>query len=117
MSDESKTPSFSLTDAAADFLCEVIRDDGKDPAVYGLQLGVQGGGCSGFEYVMDLGVQSDGDYVFTHKEAQVFIDPRCMPYLDGANMDYVKDLQSAGFKIDNPNAKGCCGCGSSFSCG
>lgn len=82
-----------------------------------LRVAVKAGGCSGFEYVFgwerepratDFVVEGPGG-------AQVFIDPKSLPFVDGTELDYDTALLSKGFVLNNPNAKSTCGCGTSFS--
>ena len=80
-----------------------------------LRVAIRGGGCSGFEYALgfDRG-PSEGDLEAEVHGVRVVVDPFSAPYLQGAKVDFVETIQEAGFKIDNPNAAGSCGCGHSF---
>lgn len=84
---------------------------------HGLRVGVQGGGCSGFTYVMDFADSpEDSDQIFEFDHSvRVFVDRKSLLYLDGTEVDYVEGLQGAGFKFRNPNVDTTCGCGESFS--
>lgn len=82
----------------------------------GLRLRVMGGGCSGFTY--DLYFEdspTDMDERFESNGVALFVDPLSYQYLEGTEIDYVDGLHGSGFKFGNPNVKGTCGCGSSFS--
>ena len=79
------------------------------------QQKVVGGGCSGLSYKMDLDVQRDGDRVFERDSAKVLVDRKSFIYLRGTELDYADGLMDSGFKLQNPNVKRSCGCGSSFS--
>ena len=81
----------------------------------GLRVKVVGGGCSGLSYKMDLDVQRDGDRVFERDSAKVIVDRKSFIYLRGTELDYADGLMDSGFKLQNPNVKRSCGCGSSFS--
>lgn len=81
----------------------------------GLRVKVVGGGCSGLSYKMDLDVQRDGDRVFERDNAKVIVDRKSFIYLRGTELDYADGLMESGFKLQNPNVKRSCGCGSSFS--
>ena len=81
----------------------------------GLRVKVVGGGCSGLSYKMDLDVPRDGDRVFERDEAKVLVDRKSFIYLRGTQLDYAEGLMDSGFKLQNPNVKRSCGCGSSFS--
>jgi iron-sulfur cluster assembly accessory protein len=82
----------------------------------GLRVGVVGGGCSGFQYSLDLEKESrPGDMIFEHEGIKIFVDPMSVQYLKGTQVDYVETAYAAGFSFSNPQAKSTCGCGSSFS--
>lgn len=80
-----------------------------------LRIAVQGGGCGGFEYALgfDRAALAD-DEEFELHGVRVVVDPASARYLRGATVDFVDSLNESGFKIDNPNAAGSCGCGHSF---
>lgn len=80
-----------------------------------LRVAVQGGGCGGFEYALgfDRGATED-DSEFEFYGIRVVVDPASARYLKGAIVDFVESLRESGFKVDNPNASGSCGCGHSF---
>lgn len=81
----------------------------------GLRIAVVGGGCSGFQYQMTLDDQAHADdQVIEVDGLKVYVDNRSALYLNGTRVDYVDGLSGSGFKFDNPNAKGSCGCGESF---
>ena len=82
----------------------------------GLRLGVQGGGCSGYSYLLkfDSG-QRATDKVFEFDGAKVFVDPKSYALLEGLTLDYQETLLQSGFVFHNPNAKQTCGCGTSFT--
>jgi iron-sulfur cluster assembly protein len=83
----------------------------------GLRIGIKAGGCSGLSYTFawEAGPRKS-DHIFESSEgAKVFIDPKSYRFIDGTTLDYDTSLVSKGFIFDNPNAKGTCGCGTSFS--
>lgn len=81
-----------------------------------LRVSVEGGGCSGFQYKFDLVAQSEADDLVIEQEgATVLVDPMSLPFLEGAELDYVQELIGASFKVHNPNAQASCGCGTSFT--
>jgi iron-sulfur cluster assembly accessory protein len=87
-----------------------------EPQPMMLRLAVTGGGCSGFQYNFTLDdARMDDDLILTRDEATVLIDPVSLDFLKGAEIDFVDDLIGAAFKVNNPNAKSSCGCGTSFS--
>jgi iron-sulfur cluster assembly protein len=81
-----------------------------------LRVGVKGGGCSGFSYAMGFDAEKRTmDEVFEQDGIKILCDPKSHLYLDGITIDFKNDLTDGGFRFINPNAKGSCGCGSSFS--
>ena len=84
------------------------------PQVTGLRVGVRGGGCSGFQYLLAFDEQRDGDTVVTERGIKLLVDNASIPYVQGSTIDYVESLQGAGFQVNNPNVVAACGCGSSF---
>ena len=104
----------SLTPTAADKIRELMAEDPEGESSV-LRVAIQGGGCSGFEYALgfDRGVQ-EGDLEIAMHGVTVVIDSFSVPYLRGAQIDFLSGLQESGFKIENPNAVSACGCGSSF---
>ncbi len=104
---------ITLTNEAVNQVQKVISEQTKGFA--GLRVAVVGGGCSGFQYTMNLEPQSrEGDDVVEIDGFKVFVDPQSMLYLDGTEIDYVETTQAAGFQFKNPNVTGSCGCGESF---
>ena len=87
----------------------------KAPEDTGLRVRVVGGGCSGFQYQLVFDEPKTGDQVFEADGVKVVVDPKSFLYLTGTEIDYVDGLTGAGFTLKNPNAKGGCGCGSSFT--
>lgn len=92
-----------------------IRQEQNVPADHGLRVGVKGGGCSGFSYVLGFDVQKDKDEVFEIEGLTVFIQKAHAIYLLGMEIDWLDGLNNRGFTFNNPNAKESCGCGTSFS--
>ena len=105
--------AITLTDAAAERVSTFLQNRGKG---IGLRLGVKTSGCSGMAYVMEfVDAVDDMDVVFEEKGVKVIIDPKSLVYLDGTEMDFTKEGLNEGFKFVNPNEKGSCGCGESFT--
>lgn len=103
----------TLSALAATKVQEFLEQNGRPDA--GLRVRVVGGGCSGFQYQLALDDKAaDGDEVFQHGDVKLFIDPRSHLYLEGTEIDYVEDIMGSGFRFNNPNATGSCGCGESF---
>ncbi len=80
-----------------------------------IRIGIRGGGCTGFSYLFDWddGPPRDSDKVFTEHGVTVVCDPKSLVYLKGTELDFVTSMMGHGFKFNNPNAKGACGCGAS----
>ncbi len=115
-STEAEPTPVRLTDRAAAMVRETMEREGGKFA--GLRVAVVGGGCSGFQYSLDLDEQGakDGDSSFVVNGITVLVDPMSSMYLMGVEVDYVEtQFGQAGFSFKNPNAKHTCGCGSSFS--
>lgn len=105
---------IKLTDRASAEIKGLLEKQETPEAM--LRVFVAGGGCSGLQYGMSLEEDvMEGDERIAINGVNVIVDPRSAPYLDGAEIDYVDSLMGGGFKIDNPNAKSSCGCGSSFT--
>jgi iron-sulfur cluster assembly accessory protein len=107
--------AITLTKTAEDKVKEIMSDQPED--YVGLRIQVEGGGCSGFSYRMgfDKAFDEDADQLFEFDGLKVFVDRSSLLHIDGAEVDYVDGLHGAGFKFNNPNATGTCGCGESFS--
>jgi iron-sulfur cluster insertion protein len=80
-----------------------------------LRIAVAGGGCSGFQYEIELDEPKDDDLVLSGEGEAVVVDPVSLPFLAQARIDFTEELIGARFVIDNPNAVASCGCGTSFS--
>lgn len=105
---------LQLTETAVKKVQALLEAENK--VGYGLRVAVQGGGCSGFQYGLTWEKeQSENDQVMEFGGLNVFIDAMSLMYLERVTIDYVDGLQGSGFKIENPEATGTCGCGSSFS--
>jgi iron-sulfur cluster assembly accessory protein len=102
-----------VTERAARRIAEIAAGEPGSPA---LRISVEGGGCSGFQYKIEMvGSSEPEDIAIERDGAKVLIDPVSIGYLAGSEIDYVDDLIGASFKIRNPNATAACGCGTSFS--
>ncbi|MCW2477528.1 iron-sulfur cluster assembly protein IscA [Candidatus Symbiopectobacterium sp. NZEC135] len=105
--------SISLSDSAAQRVSAFMENRGKG---VGLRLGVRTSGCSGMAYVLEfVDDLNDDDVVFEDKGVKVIIDGKSLVYLDGTQLDFVKEGLNEGFKFNNPNVNGECGCGESFT--
>ena len=82
----------------------------------GLRIGIRGGGCTGFSYLFEWadGAPRPTDKVFEFERGvKLFVDPKSLVYLSGTELDFVTSMMGYGFKFNNPNTKGACGCGES----
>jgi iron-sulfur cluster assembly accessory protein len=105
----------ALTDKAVRMVQLTREEEGLQPES-GLRVAVRGGGCSGFEYALDFETEErENDFVYQQGDLKVYVDALSARYLKGTRIDYVMGAQGAGFKFENPNAAGSCGCGSSFA--
>ncbi len=105
---------LKLTDKAIQQVKAILARENLEG--YGLRVAVVGGGCSGFSYGLDFEKeQRPGDTVLEMDELKVYLDEPSAKYLKGTVIDYVSGLHGAGFKFNNPNVTGTCGCGTSFS--
>lgn len=104
---------ITLTQSATSMLSKVMTEKGLQG--HALRVFVSGGGCSGLSYGMTFAEGPElGDQIFDSAGVQVVVDPGSLPYLDGAEIDYIDSLMGGGFRIENPNAVRSCACGSSF---
>jgi iron-sulfur cluster assembly protein len=92
-----------------------IKVEQQIPDSHSLRVGVKGGGCSGFSYVMGFDLPKEKDQVFEIGGIKVLMEQAHSLYLAGMQIDWVEGLNNRGFTFVNPNAKESCGCGQSFS--
>jgi iron-sulfur cluster assembly protein len=102
-----------LTSRAAEHVQRYIERRGKG---VGLRLGVRTTGCSGLAYKLEFADEvRPEDMAFESNGVRVLIDPKSLAYLDGTELDFVREGLNEGFKFNNPNEKDRCGCGESFN--
>ncbi|BEO62701.1 iron-binding protein IscA [Serratia marcescens] len=105
--------SITMSNSAAQRVQAFLTNRGKG---LGLRLGVRTSGCSGMAYVLEfVDEANDDDIVFEDKGIKVIIDGKSLVYLDGTELDFVKEGLNEGFKFNNPNVSSECGCGESFN--
>jgi iron-sulfur cluster assembly protein len=105
-----------LSETAAREIGDIIKQQELDADKVRLRVGVKGGGCSGFSYVLDLTeTQKETDEVFEQRGIKIVCDPKSLLYLNGTTIDFRDEIMGRGFVFTNPNATTSCGCGSSFS--
>lgn len=112
---EEKVYNISISPNAAEQVKERLVKRGT-PDSY-LRLGVKGGSCSGFSYVIQIedNPPRDKDLLFEIEGVKLVIDKKSILYLNGSILDWEKTLMHQGFKFNNPNEKATCGCGTSFT--
>lgn len=104
---------IQLTEQAAEHIRQQIEARGHG---LGVRIGVTPSGCSGMSYLLEFVDQlDDEDQVFEKHGAKVIIDARSLPYLEGTQLDFVREGLNEGLKFNNPNVKAECGCGESFT--
>ena len=107
---------LNLTENAVSKVKQVLASQENPEEYLGIRVAVVGGGCSGFQYAMNLERERrDQDQEIALDGFAVLVDEQSMLYLEGTEIDYIETPQGAGFKFNNPNVKGTCGCGESFS--
>ena len=107
--------TITLTPKAAEKVREMMRAPGQDAAA-GLRVKVAGGGCSGLSYQLALERQAgEADKVYESQGVRIFLDPKSALFVGGTQIDYEESVMTQGFAFKNPNSKGSCGCGSSFT--
>ncbi|HAN56926.1 MAG: iron-sulfur cluster assembly protein IscA [Pseudomonadota bacterium] len=105
--------AITLTERAAKHVSNFIAKRGKGA---GLRLGVRTSGCSGLAYKLEFADELGADdLTFESHGVTVLIDPKSLQYLDGTELDFVREGLNEGFKFNNPNVKDACGCGESFN--
>jgi iron-sulfur cluster assembly protein len=106
-----------LSEKAATEIKKIIAEQGLPEAETRLRVGVKGGGCSGFSYMLDLTEEAKGeaDKELESNGVKILIDEKSNLYLDGTEIDFKDEVMGRGFVFKNPNATSSCGCGSSFS--
>ncbi len=108
------TSMVVLTPGATEQLSNIRRQE-NIPADHFLRLGVKGGGCSGFSYILGFDLPQENDQMFESGGVTVILNKAHAIYLMGMEVDFVAGLENRGFTFNNPNAKETCGCGTSFS--
>lgn len=109
-----QTSPIKLTEGALQELRR-IRDEQNIPADHGLRVGVKGGGCSGFSYILGFDVAKDHDQEYMIEDLKILMSKAHGIYLLGMEIDFIDGLNNRGFSFSNPNASDTCGCGTSFS--
>jgi len=112
----TEQPAVIITETAAREISTIVQQQELDADKVYLRVGVKGGGCSGFSYILDLTERvKDSDEIFEQHGVRVACDPKSLLYLRGTTVDFKDEVMGRGFVFSNPNATSSCGCGSSFS--
>lgn len=109
--------TITLTEEAAEQVRRFFAAENLDEKTAALRVSVMPGGCSGFEYALEVDEEdpASDDYVIESQGIRLFMDPFSGQYLSGVRIGYHSSFQGQGFTFENPNATGSCGCGTSFS--
>ncbi len=114
MEKPAMSEEISLTEKAAAQVRKLMGENSV-PGSHGLRVGVKGGGCSGFTYVLGFDeTPRENDRILELHGIRVFIDPKSLFFLSGTVLDYSDGLNGKGFVFNNPQATRTCGCGNSF---
>ena len=105
---------MTITDNAVKHLRTLRADHADVSAAAGLRIFIDKGGCSGLQYGMSFDEPRAGDEIVARDGVRVLVDGESLGFLRGATIDYCDDLTGTGFRIQNPNARRTCGCGTSF---
>jgi len=104
--------TITISEAAARHVQKSLSKRGQG---VGLRLAVKTSGCSGLAYALEFAdVAEPEDVKFESHGVTVLVDPKSLPFLDGTELDFVREGLNEGFKFNNPNVKAACGCGESF---
>jgi iron-sulfur cluster assembly protein len=110
------TVEMTVTPSAIDEIKKFIANEEDLPETAGLRVRVMPGGCSGFQYNLEIEEDSrPNDFVLDKSGVKLFVDMFSAQYLNGITIDYTSNMMGSGFTFENPNATGGCGCGTSFS--
>ncbi len=110
------TVTLHVTDPAVVEIKKFMSSEEGLPETSGLRVRVVPGGCSGFQYSLNIEEDSrQGDFILDEKGVRLFVDMFSAQYLNGVQIDYVTGVMGSGFTFTNPNATGSCGCGTSFT--
>ena len=110
------TVELTVTDSAVDEIKKFLASEEDLPETAGLRVRVVPGGCSGFQYSLNIEEEpKTGDFVMDKSGIRLFVDMFSAQYLNGITIDHTTNMMGSGFTFENPNATGGCGCGTSFS--
>ena len=105
--------TINITDTAASYVYNQITERGRG---LGIRVGIKPSGCTGLSYILEFVDQvSPEDLVFEDSGVKMFVDPKSLAYLDGSELDFVREGLNTGLEFRNPNVSAKCGCGESFT--
>ena len=108
--------AINVTPSAAEEIKKFMVSEEDLPETSGLRVRVVPGGCSGFQYSLNIEEEPrQGDFILDKEGVRLFVDMFSAQYLNGVRVDYTSNMMGSGFTFENPNATGGCGCGTSFS--
>ncbi len=105
---------LQLTDNAINYIKNYLSKK-QDIKGDSFRIAIEGGGCSGYQYNFCFDLKKEDDLVVICGDIKVLVDPQSKLFLNGSVVDYTDDFRGSGFVVNNPNSKGSCGCGVSFS--
>lgn len=107
---------LNVTENASVEIKKFLAGEDDLPETAGLRVRVVPGGCSGFQYSLNIEEESKrGDFILDKHDIKLFVDMFSAQYLNGVTIDYTSNMMGSGFTFENPNATGGCGCGTSFT--
>ena len=107
---------IKVSTSAQEKVSQLMREEGFNPALDFVRVGVKSGGCSGLSYDLSFDrSQTDEDRLFEDNQVKILVDKKSLLYLLGTTLEYSGGLNGKGFVFNNPNAERTCGCGESFS--
>ena len=108
--------TLDVTESAVTEIKKFMSGEEGLPETAGLRVRVVPGGCSGFQYSLNIEEESKaGDFILDQQDIRLFVDMFSAQYLNGITIDHTTNMMGSGFTFENPNATGGCGCGTSFS--
>ncbi|EKD42157.1 MAG: iron-sulfur cluster insertion protein ErpA [uncultured bacterium] len=114
ISSNEKKPVLDITDNSIEYIKSYLSKK-PDLADKHFRIGIEGGGCSGYQYNFSFDNIKEDDFIFEKNGVKVLVDPQSKLFIMGSLVDYTDDFRGSGFVVKNPNSKGSCGCGVSFS--
>jgi len=107
--------AFNVSDNAAQRISVLLKNEEEADSKF-MRVAVEGGGCSGFQYIFKFdSIKNSDDLIFEKNDVSVVIDEISLELIKGGTLDYIEELIGSYFQVTNPNASSGCGCGTSFS--